>query len=41
MSEKDNSAIIKEYNRELSNLDNVEIAGFRKHKKCFRNIKGC
>ena len=29
MSEKDNSAIIKEYNRELSNLDNVEIAGFK------------
>lgn len=29
MSEKDNSAIIKEYNRELTDLDNVEIAGFK------------
>ena len=29
MSERDNSAIIKEYNKELANLDNVEIAGFK------------
>ena len=29
MSEKDNSSIIKEYNKELTDLDNVEIAGFK------------
>ena len=29
MSEKDNSSIIKEYNKELADLDNVEIAGFK------------
>ena len=29
MSEKDNSAITNEYNKELANLDNVEIAGFK------------
>ena len=29
MSERDNSAIIKEYNKELANLDNVEIVGFK------------
>ena len=38
MSEKDNSSIIKEYNKELADLDNVEIAGFKGDMQTWWNL---